>query len=239
MNMMPIAEPSACPLAYETIRGQAIHSLLPELLGNPRWIDLTEMDGRRFLTTVLELGNSVDCEITRSFFEMYPQDATWVCDCYRILLKCLRHDWRIQNLLTVEPILPTIQIPDGRELRCGVPDLQGLSQTFNGLITIEMKSGRHRVRRNSGKLARYNAGSHIRREDLLQGMPFRGTVWISFSTLQLIKGDARWEPYHEPAVFFTYEPFNADKINTHLVGHFGCTLNEVKQLPRHYAPPFS
>lgn len=227
------------PYSYSTMRGWAVHRLLPELFGHPNWMDLTTLKPRAFQNRILELGNKVDCEVTKTFLAEHPEDAAWLAGCYRILLKCLVRDWRIHNVLVMEPQLPTILLPDGSEIRCGVPDMLGDSLAFNGLVNIEMKTGLKRVKRAAAKLARYNSGAEIFAQDNGLNRPFRGTIWISFSSSKLEKKSGRHQPSTKPELTYFFEPFDEQRISKMLANKFGTDARQVANLPRHYTPQFA
>lgn len=224
--------------SYHTLRGMVAHRLMSELFGQPNWMNLTELSPRAFQNKVLDLAGQVECEITRSFLSSHPQEAEWLAGCYRILLKCLLRDWRISSVLVMEPQLPTILLPDGSELRCGVPDMMGDSQTFNGLVNVEMKTGLKRVRRHAGKLARYNGGASLFVEDHCLRRPFRGTIWISFSSMKIEKKSGRHLPSSKPELTYYFEPFNPQRINDLLGPRFGFNFKQAEGLPHHYNPQF-
>lgn len=224
---------------YAMVRGWAIHRLLPELLGQPDWVDLTNLTPKAFQNRIMEIAGHIDCEITQSFLYGNPEAAAWVTGCYRILLKCLVRDWRINEVLVVEPQLPTIVLPNGQEIRCGVPDMMGLSETFNGLVNIEMKTGYRRVRRNNAKLARYNGGANIFAEDRGIIAPVRGTIWITFASTKLDARYGRHLPSNKPEMSYHFERYDPTRVNTFLQRKFGVVEQEMSILPRHYVPKFA
>lgn len=224
---------------YAMARGWAIHRLLPELLGQPDWVDLTNLTPRAFQNRIMEIAGHIDCEITQSFLSGNPEAAAWVAGCYRILLKCLVRDWRIHEVLVVEPQLPTILLPNGREIRCGMPDMMGLSDAFNGLVNIEMKTGYKRVKRDTAKLARYNGGAHIFAEDRGITSPVRGTIWITFASTKLNARNGHYTPSLKPEMTYHFERFDSNRIDTFLQRKFGVGGTEMAVLPRHYQNRFA
>ena len=224
-------------MPYVMLRGWALQCLMNDILSRPDWVDLPKLNPKAFQNKLLEHAMKVECDITPTFIALNPQVVKWLSGCFRILFKCLLHDWRMEKVLLLEPQLPTILLPDGREIRCGTPDIVGDSQAFDGIINVELKSGFKRTGKDNGKLARYNSGTSLFTRDNGINRPFRGTIWVSFaSTRQNVKS-SKYTWSVNPRMSYVFEPYNVQRISHSLQKKFGVDLETVQSLPRHYTEP--
>lgn len=219
---------------YTELRGWALHRLMPEILGQPGWVDLRRLRPKTFAAMMFDTALRVECDITPQFAVENPQAISWIAGCYRILFKCLMDDWGMDEVLLVEAELPTISLPDGRELRCGMPDILGISGTYEGAISVELKSGLKRTKKEGAKLARYNSGAALLVEDLRLNVPYKGTVWTSFSSTKRDMKSGRYCWSARPSIYPEFVPYDETSVNNVLQRKYDVDVALIATLPRRY-----
>ena len=220
---------------YSTLRGYALHRLMPEVVGKPGWVDLRKLRPKTFTAMLFDIALCLDCDITPQFLLQNPEAMSWIAKSYRILFKCLLDDWRMTNVLLVEAELPTISLPDGREIRCGVPDMFGVSEAYEGAISVELKSGFRRTKTCGAKLARYNSGAKLLTDDLGLAVPFRGTIWASFASTKQDAYSNRYLWAKTPVITHDFIPYRVERIDEVLQRKYGVDTSKMAGLPRHYS----
>lgn len=220
--------------SYTTLRGWALHRLMPEIIGQPGWVDLRRLSPKSFTALMQDIALRVDCDITPQFAAENPQAMSWIAACYRILFKCLLDDWGMEDVLLVEAELPTISLPDGYELRCGIPDIFGVSEAYQGAVTVELKSGLRRTKKHGSKLARYNGGAQLLVKDLCLDVPYKGTIWTSFSSTKQDKSSGRYYWSAQPVISPEFVPYDEDDVNAILQRKYGVNVGTMFGLPRRY-----
>lgn len=220
-------------LEFYAWRGVALHQLLATLLSNDDWQILAQLKPKSLEAMLVGIGYTQPCETTQAFLATHPDQVKWLLGCTRVLFKCFR-DWQMQGPLTVEPTLPIMALPNGGTLRCGQPDFHGIAAAFGGRVNIEMKSGWRRIRKQAGKLARYNGGTQVLLQEQGVVEPFMGTIWLSFSDCLIEPRTGRQVPRAWPVLNYHFEPFDYGHINRLLQPRFGVTACELISLPRSY-----
>ena len=222
-------------LPYVMLRGWALQGLCTIIFNRPDWKELLNLPRKDLEVRLLEYACAIPCDITLPFLTENPQALAWITSCLGILLRRLVYDWQMQDIIA-EPQLPNVVLPDGREIRCGEPDITGYSLAMEGLINIEIKSGYKKMGKDNGKLARYNGGTHIFAQDKGFDRPFRGTLWVSFTSTRLNRSNGLRSWSVQPVFSCVFEKYDSDRISTQLMRKFGVDVETFGALPRHYNP---
>ncbi len=222
--------------AFYTARGEAIHQLLALLLDGTPWPSLKQLKPKPMQALLQNLAIQKGADASLRFLRAHPDQWPWFVGCARTLLKCF-DDWDMSPLILVEPTLPTLALPHGGALCFGCPDFHGYSAALGGRVSIEFKTGWHRVRRQSAKLARYNGGTRLFVQDE-KGFtePFKGTIWLSLSDCLIDPRTGKHLARPWPVLNYHFEPYCPERITRILSPRFGVGANDLARLPRleHY-----